>query len=249
MSSFTETLMHGNERAFKPATLTPLQKLTLQYVIFGLVYYGFAAIEGMLMRINQVQPQELLYPERYFAMLTAHPLVGIFGSSYLLVFGAFTFLVPYLMKKPLWSLKTAQWSLWLIVVGVFIQTSTLVIPSDMKNIGALVMSLSLRNAVPAQGLDRFWDEAARNAVQRWAERTYAGLYRAVLGELLVGILLGPPVLGLLLAGLALVLGLMHPTLRPERTRASILKYFGGLVGIGLALAWVMYLLPGNPVRF
>lgn len=34
----------------------------------------------------------------------------------------------------------------------------------MKNIGALVMSLSLRNAVPTQGLDRFWDEAARNAL-------------------------------------------------------------------------------------
>ena len=34
----------------------------------------------------------------------------------------------------------------------------------MKNIGALVMSLSLRNAVPTQGLDRFWDEAARTAL-------------------------------------------------------------------------------------
>jgi HD-like signal output (HDOD) protein len=34
----------------------------------------------------------------------------------------------------------------------------------MKNIGALVMSLSLRNAVPIQGLDRFWDEAARTAL-------------------------------------------------------------------------------------
>ena len=118
MSSFTQTLLHGNERAFKPTTLTPLQKLTLKYVVFALVYYGFAAIEGMLMRINQVQPQELLYPERYFAMLTAHPLVGIFGSSYLMVFGAFTFLVPYLMKKPLWSFKVATWTLWLIVGGV-----------------------------------------------------------------------------------------------------------------------------------
>ena len=119
MSTFTDTLVNGNEHAFKPATLTPLQKLTLQYVVFGLVYYGFAAIEGMLMRINQVEPQELLYPDRYFAMLTAHPLVGIFGSSYLLVFGAFTFLVPYLMKKPLWSYKVARATLWLIVVGVF----------------------------------------------------------------------------------------------------------------------------------
>lgn len=51
------------------------------------------------------------------------------------------------------------------------------------------------------------------------------------------------------AGIALVLGMLTPTLRRERTRASILKYMGGLLGIGLALAWIMYLLPRNPVRF
>ncbi len=51
------------------------------------------------------------------------------------------------------------------------------------------------------------------------------------------------------AGMALVLGLLTPTTRPERTRNSILKYAGGLLGIGLVLAWIMYLLPRNPVRF
>ncbi|MDR3683986.1 MAG: hypothetical protein P4L11_09685 [Geothrix sp.] len=50
-------------------------------------------------------------------------------------------------------------------------------------------------------------------------------------------------------GIALVLGLLHPTTRPERTRASILKHVAGLIGIGLALAWLMYLLPRHPVRF
>ena len=50
-------------------------------------------------------------------------------------------------------------------------------------------------------------------------------------------------------GISLVLGMLTPTLRPERTKVSILKYLGGLVGIGLVLAWVMYLLPRNPVRF
>lgn len=50
-------------------------------------------------------------------------------------------------------------------------------------------------------------------------------------------------------GIALVLGLLHPTTQPERTRASVLRYLGGLLGIGLALAWVMYLLPRHPVRF
>lgn len=119
MSTFTDTLLHGNERSFHPETLTPMQKLTLKYVVFGLIYYAFAVIEGMLLRINAVAPQDLLFPKRYFAMLTAHPLVGIFGSSYLLVFGAFTFLLPYLMKKPLWSYRLANWTLWLVVVGVF----------------------------------------------------------------------------------------------------------------------------------
>ncbi len=50
-------------------------------------------------------------------------------------------------------------------------------------------------------------------------------------------------------GIALVLGLLTPTTRPERTRTSILKHLGGLVGLGLVLAWVMYLLPRYPIRF
>jgi len=50
-------------------------------------------------------------------------------------------------------------------------------------------------------------------------------------------------------GISAVLGLLHPTLRPERTRASILKHAAGLLGIGLVLAWVMYLLPLHPIRF
>ena len=50
-------------------------------------------------------------------------------------------------------------------------------------------------------------------------------------------------------GISLVLGLLHPTTRPERTRTSILKHAAGLIGIGLVLAWLMYLLPRHPVRF
>jgi len=120
MSTFARTLLHGHEGAFRPKTLTPMQRLTLRYVVFSTVYYAFAVIEGMLMRLRQVDDIGWLYPERYFAMLTAHPLVGIFGASYLMVFGAFQFLVPYLMRKPLWSYRTAQWTLWLIVGGVFL---------------------------------------------------------------------------------------------------------------------------------
>lgn len=50
-------------------------------------------------------------------------------------------------------------------------------------------------------------------------------------------------------GISLVLGMLHPTTRVERTKRSIFKHAGGFLGIGLALAWLMYLLPRNPVRF
>jgi cytochrome c oxidase subunit 1 len=112
--------MEGNERAFRPETLTPTQKLVLRYVIIGLVYYGFAAIEGMIMRIYAIEPIPLIDSKHYFGILTAHPLVGIFGSTYLLVLGAFTFVVPYMMKKPLWSFRFAEWTLGLIAVGTFV---------------------------------------------------------------------------------------------------------------------------------
>lgn len=50
-------------------------------------------------------------------------------------------------------------------------------------------------------------------------------------------------------GIALVLGLLKPTLKPERTKRSILNHAAALIGIGLALAWLMYFLPLHPVRF
>lgn len=118
--TFVETLMSGNARAFRPETLTPMQKLALRFVIVGLLYYAFAVIEGMIMRIYAIEPIALIPPDQYFGILTAHPLVGIFGSTYMLVFGAFLFLVPYLMKKPIWSFGLARATFWLVAVGTFV---------------------------------------------------------------------------------------------------------------------------------
>ncbi len=123
-----QTLLEGHDGAFDHRTMTPMQKLTVRFVLIGMVYYAFAAIEGMLMRIFQVDPNlfigedsfALTDIDHYFGILTAHPLVGIFGSTYLLVFGAFLFLVPYLMKKPLWSFRAANWTLWTITGGTFV---------------------------------------------------------------------------------------------------------------------------------
>ena len=118
--SFINTFMNGEQGLFKHKTLTPMQKLTLRFVVVGLIYYGFVVIEGMIMRIYEVEPIAAVSQTQFFAILTAHPLVGIFGSTYSIVCGAFLFLVPFLMKKPLWSYKLANWNFILIAVGTFI---------------------------------------------------------------------------------------------------------------------------------
>ena len=115
--SLATTLMDGNKSLFRPSSQTPMQKLTLRFVVVGLVYYLFAAIEGMIMRIYAIEQISLIGTKQYFGILTAHPLVGIFGSTYMIVFGAFLFLVPFLLKKPLWSYKLGMWTWALITVG------------------------------------------------------------------------------------------------------------------------------------
>ena len=118
--SFIKTLVNGEEGLFKAGSLTPMQKLVLRFVVVGLVYFGFVVIEGMIMRIYEIKPFVPITQPQFFAIMTAHPLVGIFGSTYSIVFGAFLFLVPYLMKKPLWSIKMGNWTFVLVTAGPFI---------------------------------------------------------------------------------------------------------------------------------
>lgn len=118
--SFIKSLLEGNKGLVKHESMDPMQKMTMRFVVVGLIYYGFAAIEGMIMRVYQVEPISAISAKQYFGILTAHPLVGIFGSTYMLVFGAFLFLVPFLLKKPLWSMKLGNWTWGLITFGTLI---------------------------------------------------------------------------------------------------------------------------------
>ncbi|MEA3460255.1 MAG: cbb3-type cytochrome c oxidase subunit I [Bacteroidota bacterium] len=118
--SFINTLMKGEQGLFKAESLTAMQKLSLRFVVVGLVYYLFVVVEGMLMRIFEVEQISMISDVQFFAILTAHPLVGIFGSTYAIVMGAFLFLVPFLMKKPLYSMKLAHWNFFLVTIGTFV---------------------------------------------------------------------------------------------------------------------------------
>lgn len=114
--SFIKTLIEGNEGGLKHEGMTPMQKIAMRFVVIGLLYYGLASVEGMLMRMYEIKPLPFIDETHFFSIMTVHPMVGIFGSSYMIVFGAFLFLTPYLMKKPIYSLKMANWS-WITIGG------------------------------------------------------------------------------------------------------------------------------------
>jgi cytochrome c oxidase subunit 1 len=118
--SFVNTLINGHNGGLAHDGMTPMQKIALRFVVLGVLYYGLAAIEGMMMRVAEITPIPAIDDSHFFSIMTVHPMVGVFGSTYMVVFGAFLFLVPFLMKKPVFSLKLANASWMLIGGGTFI---------------------------------------------------------------------------------------------------------------------------------
>ncbi|MBP8998436.1 MAG: cbb3-type cytochrome c oxidase subunit I [Anaerolineaceae bacterium] len=117
------------------AKLGWMEKWTLRFAVVALLFLALSGFEGMLMRsqqydidslhgmetlLNNLRPgdAEPTTPELYYAMLTAHPIVGIYGFVYMAVFGAFYFLVPFLVKKPVKHPKLVIVNFWLQIIGV-----------------------------------------------------------------------------------------------------------------------------------
>ncbi len=99
--------------------------LTLRFVLFGLGFLGLAIIEGMLMRVRLMNwMTDLFDSEHFYAMLTAHPFVGIYGFAYMTVMGAFYFLVPYVLGRDIFSKRAAYASFYLMVAGVLLLWAT-----------------------------------------------------------------------------------------------------------------------------
>jgi len=113
------------------------EKWTLRFAVVALLFLALSGFEGMLMRTQLYAPEALggmesvlntLRPgaadptstELYYSMLTAHPIVGVYGFIYMAVFGAFYFLVPYLLDKPIKYKKLVPVNFWLQIVGVMI---------------------------------------------------------------------------------------------------------------------------------
>ncbi|HNW13457.1 MAG TPA: cbb3-type cytochrome c oxidase subunit I, partial [Anaerolineaceae bacterium] len=116
-------------------TLGNMEKWTLRFAVVALLFLALSGFEGMLMRsqqynidslhgmealLNNLRPGDVepTTAELYYAMLSAHPIVGIYGFVYMAVFGAFYFLVPYLIQKPVKHPKLVVANFWLQIIGV-----------------------------------------------------------------------------------------------------------------------------------
>jgi len=114
-----------------------LEKWTLRFAVVGLLFLALSGLEGMLMRTQLVAPQALdgvesalntvrltsqepTSEDLFYSMLTAHPVVGIYGFAYMCVMGAFYFLVPFLLKKEIRYKKLVPVNFWLQITGVMI---------------------------------------------------------------------------------------------------------------------------------
>lgn len=119
------------------AKLGWMEKWTLRFAVVALLFLALSGFEGMLMRaqqydidslhgmetlLNTIRPGEVepTTAELYYAMLTAHPIVGIYGFVYMAIFGAFYFLVPFLIKKPVKHPKLVIANFWLQIIGVMV---------------------------------------------------------------------------------------------------------------------------------
>jgi len=113
------------------------EKWTLRYAVVGLLFLALSGFEGILMRsqlflpeslrgmeaaLNAVRPisGEVSSAQIFYSMLTAHPIVGIYGFVYMCIMGAFYFLVPYLLQKEIRHKKLVPINFWLQIVGVML---------------------------------------------------------------------------------------------------------------------------------
>lgn len=93
--------------------------LALRFVVVALVFLGLAGIEGILMRLRILNLLTDFFDEKHFySMMTAHPLVGVYGWAYMAVMGAFYFLVPYILNRDIYNKRAAYASFWLMILGI-----------------------------------------------------------------------------------------------------------------------------------
>ncbi|MBV9851571.1 MAG: cbb3-type cytochrome c oxidase subunit I [Armatimonadetes bacterium] len=113
-----------------------LQNISLRFLLTGAFFYLAVSFQGCV--------QSLMTVNRFihFTQWTvAHAHLALLGAFGFIAMGAMMYMVPQIVRRPLWSLNLADAQYWLILLGITgyfwsITVAGLVQSSDMISIGA-----------------------------------------------------------------------------------------------------------------
>jgi cytochrome c oxidase cbb3-type subunit I len=130
--------------------------LTAKFLILGAVMYLFGCFQGSVEALRSLQ-----VPTHFTDFVISHSHLTVFGTFVVWAIAGLVYVWPRITGRPLWSFRMANWSFWLIAIGISL------------------MGLSLS----AQGLQHGfmlmagteWLDALKAIAPYWLVRTMAGL--------------------------------------------------------------------------
>ncbi|MGA0533696.1 cytochrome-c oxidase, cbb3-type subunit I [Hansschlegelia sp. KR7-227] len=101
----------------------------LRMMVVSVAFYGMATFEGPLMSIKEVNSLS-----HYTDWTIGHVHSGALGWVAYISFGALYCLVPWLWKRPLYSLKLVDWHFWISTIGIVFYISAMWVAGIMQGL-------------------------------------------------------------------------------------------------------------------
>ena len=130
--------------------------LTAKFLILGAVMYLFGCFQGSVEALRTMQ-----VPTHFTDFVISHSHLTVFGTFVVWAIAGLIYVWPRITGRPLWSFKMANWSFWLIAIGISLMG--LVLSAQGLQHGFMLMA----------GTE--WIDALTAIAPYWLVRTIAGL--------------------------------------------------------------------------
>lgn len=130
--------------------------LPAKFLILGAVMYLFGCFQGSVEALRSLQ-----VPTHFTDFVISHSHLTVFGTFVVWAMGGLVYVWPRITGRALWSFKMANWSFWLIAIGISLMGLTL--SAQGLQHGFMLMA----------GTE--WMDALISIAPYWLVRTMAGL--------------------------------------------------------------------------
>lgn len=89
------------------------QNLPAKFLIMGSLMYLAGCFQGSVEALRSLQQ-----PTHFTDFVISHSHLTIFGTFVVWAVGGLVYVWPRIVDRPLWSFRMANWSFWLITVGI-----------------------------------------------------------------------------------------------------------------------------------